>query len=190
MNIGFTATTRIPIAALTDLARLKQLYGCGPRLTLDEEQIALLEAFTELYPSEKMHVFIAAARAGRAEVLGADLLALAQTQSEQNSAVDDPLTMALYRKAPMSELENLRAKVAAHDTELAQHRELFRRLFAMPAVRLALAGADGPAFTFLHVAPAQDKNPAGGSENKPHPHDEALRRGDKLAALARELGKK
>ena len=46
----FAAGTRLPLSAVTPLARLKERYDCGPCAALDRSQRAMLEAFDTLYP--------------------------------------------------------------------------------------------------------------------------------------------
>lgn len=67
----FAASTRVPVVALT----------CGPRVGLDDAQRALVDEFDELYPFEKLSVLRSAFRAGRLDVVGADLFALAQKRA-------------------------------------------------------------------------------------------------------------
>jgi hypothetical protein len=79
----------------------------------------------------------------------------------------------------MSDVENLTARVAALEA-------LLQRICSVPMVAMSL-GAE----TVIRnsVVPATPEHRPGGSLDKPHPMDEALRRGDKLAALAKEIGK-
>ena len=73
----FESGTQLPISALGPLAKLKERYQCGPLVSLDEAQRAMLEAFDELYPAEKLCVVHAALNAGRSCISGAQLFALA-----------------------------------------------------------------------------------------------------------------
>jgi hypothetical protein len=71
----FMETTRLPLSALTTLARLKERYACGPRVDLDALESALLDAFETLYPGEKLRVLHGALNAGRTYITGSDVLA-------------------------------------------------------------------------------------------------------------------
>ena len=79
----------------------------------------------------------------------------------------------------MSELEALKTRVAALEA-------LLQRICDVPMVAMSLG-----AHTVIRTGatPAEPEQRAGGSQDKPHPFDEALRKGDKLAAIARELGR-
>lgn len=84
----------------------------------------------------------------------------------------------------------LAARVAALETALEEHRRVLQRLLEVPAVRLHGLGPDGLAAISLKFTAPPDTHPKGGSENVEHPYDAALRRGDRLAQLARkDLGK-
>ena len=183
----FTATTQVPLSALTTLARLKERYACGPCMDLDESQRALLDAFETLYPGEKLRLLHAALNARRVYITGADVLALAPTVRTSAGGEFEPAALSLGEIEMTEKTEDLVARVAALEKVVDEHRAVLLKLLQVPAVRMANLGVDGFAASVLHTIPAQEKNPRGGSENKPHAFDEALRRGDKLREIAQGL---
>lgn len=85
MVTAFSATTRLPFAALTtSVAPLSRRYG----VKLDAAQQAMLEFYATLYPFQKYGAIRSALDAGRFYLAGSDLLALTRKRTD----IDEPST--------------------------------------------------------------------------------------------------